>query len=1252
MAEESIAEITFTETADSSEIMDYATHIAEVIGARPAGTEEEQQASFYIEQLLKENADLPTDIEEFKCSANFELPRVVCCIATVVLAILSIALPLTLVPALVLTIITGALFALDCFGITFFDKIAKNGVSQNVIGKYIPKSPEGAPISTRANRRKRKIVLIAHYDTGKVRAELKGPLFGSLNIIHWCEFGGMLLVPIALLIRLATTASEGLLIFLDVLVGIGALFAFLPVIAYVLHQTAQYNNGANCNAAGIAVMAEVARRIGREIPAIDFTSDVVMNGEEAARELLPEGASLTYDTEPEDATESPKARPNSIPLGSGVDAIFGEVAVDEGIASTQANAQMAQAASPSEQNAANAMPPTEEPVTFVGTGDAVAPAVGAAAAAAEEAEIAAGAQVASASDDNVPDWFKRGIAKAKENKPEDDHSPTLIQRSRFSDVLDNAAAEVAEAQSQANAANASKPSAVEERLAQMRASIMGQVAGAELTNAEKAAQYSVQNDLTAASAANVEGSASVSEVRDIDGATAVVEAQGTNVGNTQSVGVDGYLSSATEAPNYATEAAQNAAYANSVEAAAASAQAQISEQAKQAELEEAARVAEKAAIADRTIGFIPVAVDQAELSASEGMSEQMSILAQATGQIAPVAKDEAAEQNAGGTKQRKKREISLPSLTGAIEGLAAKLQDAPVAESAAGGLDASGEGAADDALASRKARQQSLAAAHAAMENAKSAQSTGAGKTGPISAQSKRTPSGSITRTATAAPRAQSDETGQTAGADRIRVGAKPIRSHATGATSGAAASTQVAARASRGEQDATMAMRPEDMELEETASVNVTAGAFIDASSTSSFQPVGDELLDSLADDEIYVNDADDSDFVDQFTSSGAPVGPGYVDMPKSRAGKMFSRFHRKKKKKNDEVSLKDSLGLDDSFDARSVGKARGGWESFRSEDFDDIDFGDSDYDSRDFDAFSDDDWNGGAFSRLKQSASDGISSIAHRSQSHDAPVNEDAEYQDEYYDEYGDPQGSYREGYSDYEEYPEYGEAFDERDASHGEGEEDAFLKRGRSRAPRGTDREERSSGRPDNGDASPTRRTRRRSASPFGDLPLDFSDNQMEEREVIEQFHSGALSTEVWFVALGAELANNAGVKELIAQHADELRGAVVIDLNGLGAGSLSVIEQEGMFSPVKVSSRLKRYANKAAASLGMHISSASMLWRDSGAYICSKHGYQALHIAGILNGKPAYSAEADDVIENVSADTLNKNADFVMELIRNI
>jgi NADH:ubiquinone oxidoreductase subunit 3 (subunit A) len=258
-----------------AQAIEYAARLTETIGARPAGTEEEQQASFFIDEVLREEAGLATEIEEFNCSLGYELPRTVCCIATAVLGILSLFLTLMVIPSVIITLITAVLFILDSLGHSPFARIGNSGISQNILAKYTPQTDAG----TRG--RKRKVLVVAHYDSGKVRIEAKGAMLSALPYLYILELVGMALVPLALLIRFVTSATAGLLVVLNVITVIGVVLALLPVFGFLIHQTAQYNRGANVNASGVAVLLECAKRIGEEPE--ELMADAVMHGEEELR---------------------------------------------------------------------------------------------------------------------------------------------------------------------------------------------------------------------------------------------------------------------------------------------------------------------------------------------------------------------------------------------------------------------------------------------------------------------------------------------------------------------------------------------------------------------------------------------------------------------------------------------------------------------------------------------------------------------------------------------------------------------------------------------------------------------------------------------------------------------------------------------------------------------------------------------------------------------------------------------------------
>ena len=68
--------------------------------------------------------------------------------------------------------------------------------------------------------------------------------------------------------------------------------------------------------------------------------------------------------------------------------------------------------------------------------------------------------------------------------------------------------------------------------------------------------------------------------------------------------------------------------------------------------------------------------------------------------------------------------------------------------------------------------------------------------------------------------------------------------------------------------------------------------------------------------------------------------------------------------------------------------------------------------------------------------------------------------------------------------------------------------------------------------------------------------------------------------------------------------------------------------------------------------MPIGSGSILWSDSASSVATKQGFQSMHLVGMDGPKPAFFAQGDDVLENIEEETLEANADFIMELLKNI
>ena len=66
------------------DIKEHIAYLSQEIGARPAGTEEEQQAALYITEQFQKEAGLPANIEDFNGVGDPHLPSMICCGAAVV----------------------------------------------------------------------------------------------------------------------------------------------------------------------------------------------------------------------------------------------------------------------------------------------------------------------------------------------------------------------------------------------------------------------------------------------------------------------------------------------------------------------------------------------------------------------------------------------------------------------------------------------------------------------------------------------------------------------------------------------------------------------------------------------------------------------------------------------------------------------------------------------------------------------------------------------------------------------------------------------------------------------------------------------------------------------------------------------------------------------------------------------------------------------------------------------------------------
>ena len=1108
------------------EILDHVAYLSQQIGPRPAGTEEEQQAALYITEQMQKEAGLSAVIEDFSGAGSADAPRAICCGATLVVAVLALFLSVMVIPALIVSLIALLLLVAEVLDRPVLSKAFARGVSQNVVAKYEPGYTAEA-----GGSRRRKIILVARYDSGKVRSELKQPFLSALPVLRWVNLGAMAAVPLLLVLRatLFIHAAGTTEIVLNVLMAIVLVFVALPVLEALAHKFAAYNEAANCNASGVSVLLDVARRVGRgrvsEAELAARAEGAAIHGEEAARAagLVPEGVEIVYAASnvkpPELAPQSEAARLAA--AKAAVAALTGKPV--SGRLSTDLAENLVQVKepplpSPTDVDFQTQRGETREAFTTIPAETVQAALANAEAAALNGAEAAAAAAAGiptsfpaapapaaePVSSDGVPDWFKKAQEKAK--KPVDNKQ---VHRSRYADALDAALGDNAEGAAEEPPA---PPSDMEVRLQSMREGIM-EVKAPQANRSDEspaggqtetfANTVAVAMDGAAPETVPAQASATMPEVRfeSHDGADAPdtgatcamppIDVSELRLGDVPPMGD-------VPMPSFLDPAKAQAE-----------------------KLEERGEVNRTANRVDVTAAPIGDS-GRIELQSAQGAPS-----VQPAGAPVPVSPEGG---EAAPASQR--RPIVLPDIGVAAANLTPitelPKQRAPLAEA-----ETSGKSAAKSLLTMLPSIE-------------------------PVSD--------------TAIP-AVGD-------APAVPAPQRPDLRAALPSLSGAIA-------------------RPDE------AAVS-TAGAFVPAGATGAFAPVGDELLENVDPDDIYVDDADDSAYEGEYTETGAFAGTGYVEMPKSRAHRFLDKLRFRKRKEEDEPTPQEWLEVDETFDARTAGAARGGWESFREEQSAAPDYYEETYED---DAYVDDGEEDSYLAPLVgKSPEDTFAGVTSASP---AAGFADDDFSLDDVDEYED-------------------DAFRSDAGRRWNGGGFSRLRMGRAN------------------DVTPEE------LNPEDDLLAAHPDDPATPPELKEiyQFRNPDINTEVWFVALGSELAQHGGMHAFLAEHNQDLRGSIIIDIDALGAGELCMIEREGMYRKAKASSRMKRYTKKALQATGLSIGAASIMWEDSAASIAIKQGFQAMHLAGMDGAKPAFFAQGDDVLENIDEETLNNNAEFVMELLKNI
>ncbi len=1160
--------------------INHVAYLSQEIGPRPSGTEEEQQAALYITNQLQKDAHLTASIEDFNCVTNPDLPKVICHIIAILMLVLSIVFPIASVPAAVLSAIAAAILILETFDKPIVSQFLPVGISQNVVGKYEPvHNPDD-------NTRRRKVIIVAHYDSGKVRHDLARPLVAVRHAIDGIIIAASVATPAFLLLwGIAFNGEEGAIATGGLIIKvILAVIMLIPVVIFVAEKLSAYNEAANCNASGVAVMLEVARRLGNgEVSNSPISTDGVMHDEQAAREagVVPDGATIHYENQtPYEDSDSAAAAESATkghqtthrvrdiadnlvqvkdaPIPSPDEELLSKArqATRTALSSAPAGTLAEAAAKASALHEQAEQRAAEEAAAQAAREQAIQEAEAQAQAAAEAALQEQSRRAEEKKPAGVPDWYKKATEKARLKAEHSDELEDVAKyRSHYADFPNNASedknSEVEDEDALSIATAATEDDSVSDE-----ASTLVEVAESNEENYPKETEVvfiegdaprviddvsekddgvvipyqqdiPVSYDSTASSVVyNTESIPKLqpNEPQPRETQPSVAEApMQTQPIHPDQPGSTTAMPPLTDAGNLNLDALREAAKNISPETS------QDQNTSKESN--------PSTTRLSQPIYYTPP-VDRPEVMYTRAQKDRVTV---STDGIEQAAMMDAAENTLNDSR------YDLFSLQSQI----AEESSLPMFSSSA-----------ESVLAPED--QHTLEPENAAVQPIDQSLNHQKNEETQANTSEQRTILSNIPLVElpeiTLPPIIESDL--QPVSFEDFRQRAplsEAAKSHNKDAAKSLLASTLPKIETEKSDTDATVAMP-----ITPNKSQNVSLTGSFAAIEAIGSQPVGDELIAGIDIDDLYIDDADDSVFEEEFTETGAFAGPGYVEMPQSRLSRFFGRFRRKEK--DDEKTAQEWLGVDENFDARSAGKARGGWESFREENGD---------------------WNGGAFSSRRAHTESNTNS-----QTDDLIAEKEA----------GEAHG---EGFLN-----------DVADVTVDEFAAVAAIAASKAEA--------------------------------AGDTP----DNEFGDVQQIYSFAAGDIDTEVWFVALGSELANHGGIRAFLANHASDMRGALIVNLEALGSGKLCYLEREGALKQVGCSPRMKRFIRKASQVSGIDISGVKVAWRDTPASFAMKHRAQAVTIAGMDGKKPAMYCEANDVIENIDEKALTRAADFVVDLLKSI
>lgn len=164
-------------------------------------------------------------------------------------------------------------------------------------------------------------------------------------------------------------------------------------------------------------------------------------------------------------------------------------------------------------------------------------------------------------------------------------------------------------------------------------------------------------------------------------------------------------------------------------------------------------------------------------------------------------------------------------------------------------------------------------------------------------------------------------------------------------------------------------------------------------------------------------------------------------------------------------------------------------------------------------------------------------------------------------------------------------------------------------------------------------------------------DARDHTDEVDAVLSMGNDELRCHDIWFVAAGASELGAAGMHAFLRDHKRDIRGCFLINLDAVGAGSLSILSREGLDDTRACDRRISRLCKRVAENLHIELEEAPYDYAQTDATEAMRSSVRSLTLMGLdANGLPAFRGTNEDVAENIDGKQVKQVAQLVSEVIR--